>query len=118
MYGANVAKNWGDFSVLASVQPVDVPHDNPLRQDYSNFVNILKTASDPSHRSGDGFGAVGASIAIIEIQAGARINSAVQNFTQVTRHFAGISDEVAQNSEILAHRAEELSEAISYFKTE
>ena len=53
-----------------------------------------------------------------QAQAGARINSAVQNFTQVTRHFAGISDEVAQNSEILAHRAEELSEAISYFKTE
>lgn len=48
MYGANVAKNWGDFSVLASVQPVDVPQDNPLRQDYSNFVNILKSASDPS----------------------------------------------------------------------
>ena len=51
-------------------------------------------------------------------EAGARINAAVQNFTQVTRHFAGISDEVAQNSAILAHRAEELSEAISYFKTE
>lgn len=53
-----------------------------------------------------------------QAQAGARINSAVQNFTQVTRHFAGISDEVAQNSAILSHRAEELSEAISYFKTE
>lgn len=53
-----------------------------------------------------------------QAQAGARINAAVQNFTQVTRHFAGISDEVAQNSAILFHRAEELSEAISYFKTE
>ena len=53
-----------------------------------------------------------------QAQAGVRINSAVQNFTQVARHFAGISDEVAQNSAILSHRAEELSEAISYFKTE
>ena len=49
MYGANVAKEWGDFSVLSSVQAVDVPQDNPLKQDYSNFVNILKAASDPSN---------------------------------------------------------------------
>ena len=49
---------------------------------------------------------------------GSRINTAVQNFTQVTRNFAGIADEVAENSAILLQRSEELSEAISYFKTE
>jgi methyl-accepting chemotaxis protein len=48
MYGANAAKERGDFSVLASVKPVDVPQDNPLKQDYSNFTNLLKSASDPA----------------------------------------------------------------------
>ncbi|MBQ3690005.1 MAG: hypothetical protein II937_09170 [Bacteroidales bacterium] len=53
-----------------------------------------------------------------QAQSGARINTAVQDFTQVTRHFTGIADEVAQNSAILFQRSEELSSAISYFKTE
>lgn len=48
LYGANAAKERGDFSVLASVQDVDVPQENPLKQDYSNFVSLLKKNSDPS----------------------------------------------------------------------
>ncbi|MBQ2098924.1 MAG: hypothetical protein II480_12150, partial [Bacteroidales bacterium] len=48
LYGANAAKERGDFSVLASVQNVDVPQENPLKQDYSNFVSLLKKTSDPS----------------------------------------------------------------------
>ena len=53
-----------------------------------------------------------------QAQSGSKINTAVQDFTQVTRHFTGIADEVAQNSTILFQRSEELSDAISYFKTE
>jgi methyl-accepting chemotaxis protein len=49
IYGANAAKDKGDFSILASVQKIDVPLENPLKQDYSDFEGLLKQVADPAN---------------------------------------------------------------------
>ena len=51
-----------------------------------------------------------------QAEVGARINIAVQNFTQITREFADIADQMAQNSETLSRSSEQLYDAISYFQ--